>query len=183
MHRVQQYPTTAGAQQAKKETSPMRRLWILLLLCLLVGGAALAETSADRVSYFADPFGNTASFWRINFQGKPYKLLKIKSSDRAGEADYLFDQATLAEFEEKVAELRRAPNNLKADGFQVLWSRQSGDATVRTMLGRLNGAKAKLIQIEQNKAGQARSEHQICLDQCYSDYTRALQKLKKSPTT
>ncbi len=155
------------------------RKWLILLV-LLVIGVATAQDSFTQVSYFADPYGNTASFWRVQYQGKPYQVLKIKSSDRVGEADFAFDTTRLAEFEAKVAELKRTPNTLKADGFQIVWSSQFGDGHVRTLLGRLNGMKVKLIQIEQNKEGQPKAEHQICMDQCYADFNRALQKLKKA---
>ena len=158
----------------------MRKLLAIFLLALF-SNAAMAEDSIIQVSRFSDPYGNTGSFWNVQYQGKPYKLLKLKSSDQNGEADYVFDAKTLTEFEEKVAEMRRTPNSLKADGVQVLWSHSFADATVRTMFGRLNGMKVKLIQIEQTKAGQPKSEHRISLDQSYREYSAALLKIKNAP--
>ena len=158
----------------------MKRLLLMLLLLVGAVGVAVAEDSVTRVSYFADPYGNNASFWTIVYQGKPYSILKIKSPEKTGEADFLFDDAGLAEFESKVAELRRTPNQLKADGFKVLWSTSFGEGTVKTLLGRLNGIKVKLIQVTQRKANQAETEHQVSIDECYSNYSSALSKLKKA---
>jgi hypothetical protein len=155
--------------------------WLsLIVLFLLVGAPARAEDAVTRISYFADPYGNNGSFWRVTYQARPYHVFKVKSPDKTGEADFLFDDATLTEFENKVSELRRTPNPLKADGFQVLWSVTSGDATVKTLHGRLNGVKVKMIQVVQRKPNEPEREHQICMDECYPAFTSALQKLKRA---
>jgi len=86
------------------------------------------------------------------------------------------DKALFSELEVKAAELKATPNPLKADGFRVLWSKHSGDSKVRTLLGRWNGIKVKMIQVEENKNG--KFEHQITIDESYQDFTRALKKAR-----
>ena len=108
-------------------------------------------------------------------------MLKLDSPDHPGDADFVFEEGVLKEFESKVGELRRASNPLKQDGFQILWSKQSGDANLHTMIGRIHGIKLKIIQIDQQKPGQPKSEQQITLDQSYSDFNNALRKLKRTP--
>ncbi len=127
------------------EFSGMRKISLIFMFCLLICGTVFGEDSVSKISNFVDPFGNQGSFWQVSYKGKPYKVLKLKSPDRNGEADFAFDDVTLSDFEDHVAEMKRTPNTLKADGFKVLWSRQFGDASVRTILGRLNGVKVKMI--------------------------------------
>jgi len=153
---------------------------LFLCLCLVaLAWPALAEESVQQVSYFADPYGNTGSFWKVSYQGKNYRVLKLKSSDREGEADFVFDEASLKEFETRIAELKRSNKKLKSDGFDVLWSHQSGEATVRTLVGRLHGVSVKMVQVTQKKEGSPEREHQVSIDQCYSELTSALNKFKK----
>ena len=42
---------------------------------------------------------------------------------------------------------------MKNDGFQVVWSKQSGDATVSTLLARFKGMKVKLLQVRGRSLG------------------------------
>ena len=160
-----------------------RATFLLCLLTLLVAGlGAWAEDSIQKVSFFSDPYGNTGSFWIVQYQGKPYRVLKLKSPDREGEADYVFENsAALNEFEQRVQELRATPNTLKADGFKVLWSQHFADATVQTVLARLNGLKVKMVQVTQEKANEPKREHQITMDQTYAGYSGALNKLNRTP--
>lgn len=145
---------------------------ILLFICLLVL-PVWAQEEITQVSYFGDQFGNQASFWKVVVKGKTYVALKLKSPDKTGEATVVLDKAQLAELEGKVAELKTTPNALKADGIQVLWSKDAGDSKVSVLLGRWQGVKVKMIQVEENKL-----EHQITLDKSYNDFTRALKKAK-----
>ncbi len=148
----------------------MTRRWILAFLVLSLA-AALAENV--QLSSFADAYGNTASFWAADYRGKNYVLLKLKSKNRQGDADFVFTPGALAEFDRAVVTLEQTPNPLKADGYQELWSQKAGDATVRTLLGRLNGVNVKLIQVQQKDV-----THQICMDKIFGAYREALKKLK-----
>ncbi|MBX3172161.1 MAG: hypothetical protein KF760_32450 [Candidatus Eremiobacteraeota bacterium] len=146
---------------------------------LLFFGLLLVTVRAQEVtqlSYFSDPFGNQGSFWKVAVQGQTYLAFKLKSPEKTGEATVVLDQALLAELEQKAAELKAKPNGLKADGFQVVWSKNAGDSKVSTLLGRWHGVKVKLIQVEENKNG--KFEHQISLDKSYNDFLRALKKAK-----
>ena len=154
----------------------MRRI---LFVSLLLAIAAWAQDGYRQLSYFVDPFGNAGSFWAVTHAGKPYTVLKLKSPDVPGEANFAFNDGVLSEFEKKVTELHKMPNPLKSDGFQVVWSTQFGDASVRTLVGRMNGVKLKVIQIEQKPEGGAKAEHQVSIDQCYSEFTSALRKARK----
>ncbi len=134
------------------------------------------------LSQFVDTYGNTGSFWTLTYQGKSYTLLKLKSPEKEGDANFAFDAASLVEFEQKVAELRKAPNNLKSDGFQVLWSKSFGDATVSTLVARFKGLKVKLIKIAQKPEGKPATEHDISIDrEAYSAFQSALHKARKKP--
>lgn len=148
----------------------------LLILLYLLTTAAWAQDEITQISFFSDKFGNHASFWKVVAQGKTYVALKLKSPDKDGEATVVLDKALFLELEEKAAELKAAPNSLKADGFRVLWSKDSGHSKVRTLLGRWNGVKVKMIQVEENKNG--KFEHQVMLDESYLDFTRALKKAR-----
>ncbi len=147
---------------------------IFLLFCLLLVPVWAQEMT--QLSYFSDPFGNQGSFWKMVTQGKTYVAFKVKSHDKPGEATIFLTQALLAEMEQKVAELKAAPNPLKADGFQVVWSKDSGDSKVSTILGRWQGVKVKLVQVVENKNG--KFEHQIVLDKSTNDFLRALKKTR-----
>jgi len=148
---------------------------ILLILCMLLL-PVWAQDEITQVSYFADQFGDQASFWKVVVKGKTYVAFKVKSPDKTGEANVVMDKALLDEFEQKVAELKATPNPLNADGFKVLWSKDSGDSKVRTLLGRWHGIKVKMVQVEENKGGKL--EHQITMDKSYNDFTRALKKAR-----
>ncbi len=152
----------------------------LLLLFLLISCCG-AELATSQISYFNDPYGNRGSFWKVTYEGKRYDVLKIKSPDKEGEADIVLSEDQLGELEVKVGELKRSRNPLKNEGFQVLWNLQAGDAQVRTLYAQINGVKVKVLQVEQNKAGSPKSEHQVCIDECYGDFNRALQKLRRAP--
>ncbi len=154
--------------------------FLLIVTLILLALPLSAENSVRRISYFSDPYGNTGSFWLVHYEGKKLGVFKIKSPDRDKEADYVLTEADQAEFESRVAQLKRTSNNLKADGFQVLWTATYGDATVKTLLGRLNGVKVKLIQVTQKKTDEPEREHQISIDECYYDFTAALQKFKRA---
>ena len=143
------------------------------LLVLLLALPVWAQDSVSQISYWGDAFGNQGSFWKVIIQGKPYLALKLKSPDKPGDANLVLDRELFLELEKRAAELHRLPNPLKSDGFQVVWSKKSGDATVRTMLARFQGIKVKVLQIEEKKV-----EHQITLDKSYNDFTRALKKAK-----
>lgn len=156
------------------------RAWILILLAMLT--SLVFAQAVSRISYFADPFGNTGSFWKVSFEGRDYRVLKIKSSDKPGEADFAFENGeALTEFETRAGQLYRGRNPLKKDGFQVVWSREFGDATLRTVFARLNGINVKLIQVTQIKEHEGKFEHQLALDQCYSEFAAALKKARKAP--
>lgn len=143
------------------------------MLALLLVSPLWAQDSVSQISYWSDAFGNQGSFWKVIIQGKPFLALKIKSPDKPGEANLVLDRELFLELEKRAGELHRLPNLLKNDGFQVVWSKQSGDSTVRTILARFKGLKVKLLQIEEKKV-----EHQITLDKNYSDFTRALNKVR-----
>jgi len=150
---------------------------VLVLLLLLIT-PALCQDAVEQVSYWADPFGNQGSFWKVTIHGKTYVALKIKSPDKPGEANLVLDRELFQELEKRAGELHRLPNPLKNDGFQVVWSKQSGDATVRTLLARFQGIKVKLLQVEENKGAEGKFEHQITLDKSYNDFARAYNKLR-----
>ncbi|MBS2033356.1 hypothetical protein JST97_00095 [bacterium] len=148
---------------------------LILLFCLLIS-PVWAQDEITQISYWSDPYGNQGSFWKVVFSGKTYVALKLKSPDKAGEANIALDKAMLAELEEKATELKATPNPLKNDGIQQVWSKNAGDSRVSTLLGRWHGVKLKLIQVHENKNGEF--EHQISIDKGYSDFQRALKKAK-----
>lgn len=148
---------------------------LVLFFCLLVA-PVWAQDEISQISYWSDAYGNQGSFWKLVVKGKTFVALKLKSTDKAGEANVALDQSLLSELEQRAAELKSTPNNLKSDGYQVVWSRESGNSRVSTLLGRWHGIKLKLIQVHENKNGE--SEHQISLDKGYSDFQRALKKAK-----
>ncbi|MFN8609626.1 MAG: hypothetical protein U0931_18955, partial [Vulcanimicrobiota bacterium] len=116
------------------------------------------------------------SFWKVVVKGKTYVALKLKSPEKTGEANVIMDKGLMAELDQKVAELKKTPNNLKSDGFQVVWSKDSGESKLRTLLGRWHGVKVRLIQVQENKNGEM--EHQISLDKGYADFQRAFKKAR-----
>ena len=148
---------------------------VILLFCLLMAPVQ-AQDEITQVSYWSDQFGNQGSFWKVVVQGKTYVALKLKSPEKAGEANVVLDKTLMTELEQRAQQLKALPNNLKSDGFQVVWSKDSGDSKVRTLFGRWQGIKVKLIQVEENKDG--KKEHQISLDKGYTDFQRALKKAK-----
>lgn len=148
---------------------------ILLIICFLCA-PGWAQDEIIQVSSWSDPFGNQASFWRLVVQGKTYVALKIKSPEKPGDSHVVLDSKLLDDLEQKVGELKSTPNVLKSDGLRVLWSRDSGESKIRTLLGRWQGIKVKLLQVEENKNG--KFEHQITLDRNYADFARALKKAR-----
>lgn len=153
----------------------MRRILIFLLLCPYL---SLAQDQVSQVSSFHDSFGNIGSFWLLNYQDKDYALFKLKSQEEEGDADIALDADSFAKFESLVENLHRSKNSLKDDGFTVLETLKSGDATLSAIHGRLNGVRFKLLQISVQKAGQPKREHRITIDD-YSEMRSALSKFKR----
>lgn len=153
--------------------------WILLLSLLLVG-PALAQDSVKRISSFSDPYGNLASFWVIQHSGQRVGLLKVKSPDHEHEADVVLDSSLVKELESRFAELKRSPNRLKNDGFEVLWSQSNGDAKVSTLLGCHQGLRVKILQVTQKKEGEPERQHHVTLDEAYPQFQSAWQKFKRA---
>lgn len=148
---------------------------ILLFLCLLYA-SGWAQEEITQVSSWSDPFGNQASFWKLIVRGKTYLALKVKSPEKPGEAHVVLDKNLLDQFEQKVMELKSTPNSLRSDGLRVLWTQDVGDSKLRTLLGRWQGIKVKLVQVEENKNG--KFEHQITVDGNFGDFARALKKAR-----
>ncbi len=152
-------------------------LWFLLL-CLPL--SVWCEESVQRISGFQDKFGNQGSFWLIHYQGQRVPLLKLKSADREGDADFVFKEGSLASFESMLQQLRRSRNTMKKDGFEVLTSLPSSEATLRSLHVRYQGLRLKMLQIEQQPVGSAKREHQVSVDSNFAEVQSALQKLKRA---
>ncbi|MGE0494417.1 MAG: hypothetical protein AB7S38_34720 [Vulcanimicrobiota bacterium] len=153
----------------------MRRVLFFLLLCPLL---AFGQDQVSQVSSFHDSFGNLGSFWLVRYQGKDYALFKLKSNDEEGDADIVLDADSFAKFEELVEGLHRSKNSLKDDGFTVLDTLKSDQATLAAIHGRLNGVRFKLLQITVEKPGEPKREHRITIDD-YSGLRSALAKFKR----
>jgi hypothetical protein len=154
--------------------------WYLLFLLCCLPLAGWGEESVRRISGFQDNFGNQGSFWLIHYQGQRVPLLKLKSADREGDADFVFKEGSLASFESMLQQLRRSRNTMKKEGFDVLASLPSNEATLRCMHVRYQGLRLKMLQIEQVPAGSPKREHQISLDSNFAEVQSALQKLQRA---
>lgn len=155
-----------------------RRLFLILSVFGLLLIPAQCEDSFNRLSNCVDQWGHLASFWDARVNNKDYKVLKLKSSDKQGEADFVFKDFTLDEFESKLGEFKLAQNKQKQVGATVYFSTHYADARLNLIFANINGVKVKAVQVVQEKAGQGKQEHAFTIDKNYGEFLKALKKAK-----
>lgn len=155
------------------------KIWVrTILLSLLLLSICQAEGRVSQIAVFQDGWGNIGSLWDVEYQDTRYVILKVKESNKEGEAaDIVLDREKLGEFEEHLLKLKRSHNPLKNDGFEIRNSIASGDAIVKFLYARMNGQRFKAIQVTQTKSGEKR-EHNLSVNS--TSYTGLKLGIKKA---